>query len=176
MTQHRIRFTARNAAIAFGAALLVLGATGCAASASPDGEASSAADSIEATESAIPAPTASASRSESTAADDEVTCSGFADVQTIMHNAQVALHQDRMSQKEKSAWFSLASRVLGNIPSADEGPVAEALAALKQDFPAVQDLNPTDIGSEEWSVTAGALFDACEAAGFTVIPNAFTGG
>lgn len=173
MTPHRIRFTARHTAIAIGAALLVVGVTGCTAIDSTNDYASSNVDTVEVTE--TPTPT-TPPVSETTAADDEATCSGFADVQTIMHNAESALHQDRMGQKERDAWFSLASRVLGDIPSAAEGPVADALATLKQDFPAVPDLNPTDIGSEEWYATAAALFDACDAAGFTVITNAFTGG
>ncbi|GGD75534.1 hypothetical protein [Microbacterium murale] len=171
MTSLRTRSTARHAAIAIGAALLLVGATGCTAIAGPDDEAS---NTIEAMETATP--TATPPTAETTAADDEATCSGFADIQTILLNADTALHQDRMGQKERNAWYSLASRFLGNIPLADEGPVAEALATLKQDFPAVQDLNPTDIGSEEWYVAAAVLFDACDAAGFTVITNAFTGG
>lgn len=173
MTSLRTRSTARHAAIAIGAALLLVGATGCTAIAGPDDEAS---NTIEAMETPTSTPTATPSTAETTAADDEATCSGFADIQTILLNADTALHQDRMGQKERNAWYSLASRVLGNIPSADEGPVADALATLKQDFPAVQDLNPTDIGSEEWYVAAAVLFDACDAAGFTVITNAFTGG
>lgn len=173
MTPLRTRFTARRAAIAIGAALLLVGATGCTAIVGADDEVS---NTIQATETATPTPTATPSTAETTAADDEATCSGFADIQTILLNADTALHQDRMGQKERNAWYSLASRFLGDIPSADEGPVAEALATLKQDFPAVQDLNPTDIGSEEWYVPAAVLFDACDAAGFTVITNAFTGG
>lgn len=170
MTSLRTRSSARHAAIAIGAALLLVGATGCTAIAGPD----------EALNTPTPTPTATPTATSSTAgtmaADDEATCSGFADIQTILLNADTALHQDRMGQKERNAWYSLASRFLGDIPSADEGPVAEALATLKQDFPAVQDLNPTDIGSEEWYVPAAVLFDACDAAGLTVITNAFTGG
>lgn len=170
MTPLRTRFPARHAALAIGAALLLVGATGCTAIAGPDEASNTATPTLAAT------PTATPSTAETTAADDEATCSGFADIQTILLNADTALHQDRMGQKERNAWYSLASRFLGDIPSADEGPVAEALATLKQDFPAVQDLNPTDIGSEEWYVPAAVLFDACDAAGFTVITNAFTGG
>lgn len=177
MTSLRTRFIARRAAIAVSAALLLVSATGCTAITGTDDEASNTVDIVEATETQTPVTsTATPSTTEMTAADDESTCSGFADIQTILLNADTALHQDRRGQKERNAWYSLASRVLGDIPSADEGPVAEALAALKQDFPAVQDLNPTDIGSDEWYVTAGALMDACDAAGHTVILNAFTGG
>lgn len=81
-----------------------------------------------------------------------------------------------MSQKEKSASFSVASRVLGNIPSAEKGPVSDALAALKAAVPAVEDLNPSNIGSDEWSAPASDLFEARDAAGFEVVANTFTGG
>lgn len=174
MTPFRTRSTARHFAIAVGAALLLVSATGCTAVAGPDEDASNV-DATEVVETPVATPTQTPA--ETTSAADAATCEGFADVQTILFNAETASHQDRMSQKEKGAWFSLASRVLGNVPSADEGPVAEALATLKQEYPAVPDLDSTDMGStEEWYTAAGALMDACDAAGHTVITNAFTGG
>lgn len=107
---------------------------------------------------------------------DEVTCAAFGDVQSILMNAYVAFNEDRMGRQERSGWNALASRVLGNIPSADDGPVAEALAALKEEVPAVQGIDPTNIFSDEGTPTGGELYEACEAAGFPVTLNGFTGG
>ena len=139
-----------------------------------------AATTMHADPSPSPSPTASAApepiSAETTSAQDEVTCEAFADVQTIVHNAQAAFHTDRMGQKELSAWFSLASRVLGNIPSAEEGPVAEALASLQQTVPAVPDLQSSNIVSEDGSVAGKELYEACTATGFEVVINGFTGG
>jgi len=170
MTPFRTRSTARHFAIAVGAALLLVSATGCTAVAGPE-ESESNVDVTEVVQTPPQTP------AETTSAADAATCEAFADVQTILLNAETAFHQERTTEKEKGAWFSLASRVLGNVPSADEGPVAEALATLKQEYPAVPDLDSTDMGSaEEWYTAAGALMDACDAAGHTVITNAFTGG
>lgn len=113
---------------------------------------------------------------ETTAAQDEVTCAAFGDVQTIVTNAYVAFDDDRMGQQEKSGWYALASRVLANIPSADEGPVAEALAALKEEVPAVQGIDPTNIGIDDGTLVGEDLFKACEAGGFEVTMHGFTGG
>lgn len=178
MTPFRTRSTARYSAIAVGAALLLVSATGCTAVAGPDEDASNV-DAVEVVETPVATPTQTPTQppAETTSAAEAATCEAFADVQTILFNAEIAFHQDRMSQKEKGAWFSLASRVLGNVPDADEGPVAEALVTIKQEYPAVPDLDSTDMGStEEWYTAAGALMDACDAAGHTVITNAFTGG
>ncbi|MGV2982253.1 hypothetical protein ACNPNP_00995 [Microbacterium sp. AGC85] len=178
MTPFRTRSTARYSAIVVGAALLLVSATGCTAVAGPE-ESASNVDAVEVVETPVATPTQTPTQTpaETTSAADAATCEGFADVQTILLNAETALHQERMTEKEKGAWFSLASRVLGNVPSADEGPVAEALATLKQEYPAVPDLDSTAMGSaEEWYTAAGALMDACDAAGHTVIANAFTGG
>ena len=79
-----------------------------------------------------------------------------------------------MGQQERSGWYALASRVLGNIPSADEGPVAEALAALKEEVPAVQDIGQTNFGTPGGPVFGADLYKACEAAGFEVILRGFT--
>ena len=113
---------------------------------------------------------------ETTSAEDEVTCAAFGDVQTIVHNAYVAFGEDRMGRQERSGWNALASRVLGNIPSADEGPVAEALAALKETVPAASGIGPSNIISEEGTLVGQELHEACKAARFEVILNGFTGG
>lgn len=125
-----------------------------------------------ATTSTVPEPAPAAT----TAAMDEVTCAAFGDVQTILMNAYVAFNEDRMGRQERSGWNALASRVLGNIPSADEGPVAEALAALKEEVPAAQGIDSTNIFIDEGAPAGGDLYEACEAAGFQVVINGFTGG
>ena len=93
-----------------------------------------------------------------------------------MQNARVAFDEDRMGRQERSGWNALASRVLGNIPSADEGPVAEALAALKEEVPAAPGIGPSNIVAEEGTLIGQELFEACKAAGFEVTLNGFTGG
>lgn len=113
---------------------------------------------------------------ETTAAPDEVTCEAFGDVVDILGNVDVAFNEDRMGQQEKSGWYALASRVLANIPSADEGPVADALAALKQEVPAVQGAGRVNFGTPHGPVFGVDLYKACKAAGFEVTLNGFTGG
>lgn len=151
-----------------GLALATLTLAGCTATTTPQ----AAGPSPKPTVSATPEPASA----ETTAAQDEVTCAAFGDVQTIVTNAYVAFDEDRMGQQEKSGWYALASRVLGNIPSADEGPVAEALAALKEEVPAVQGIDPTNIGIDDGTLVGEDLFKACEAGGFEVPMNGFTGG
>lgn len=127
-----------------------------------------------------PTPTVSAAPEpaslETTAAPDKVTCAAFGDVVDILGNVDVAFNEDRMGQQEKSGWYALASRVLANIPSADEGPVADALAALKQEVPAVQGTGRVNFGTPGGPVFGADLYKACKAAGFEVVLNGFTGG
>lgn len=153
---------------AFAALVLATAAlAGCTATAEPQADLSP-----KTVASTTPEPASA----ETTSAQDEVTCSAFGDVQTIVTNAYVAFNEDRMGRQERSGWNALASRVLGNIPSADEGPVAEALAALKEEVPAVPGIDPTNIISDEGTLVGQDLFRACEAAGFEVILSGFTGG
>lgn len=101
----------------------------------------------------------------------------MSDVSTILHNAQAAFYSDRMTQGELNGWAALASRVLGNIPSADEGRVADALTDVKEAVPAVEDpLGPSNIISQEWNAAGAELLAACEAAGFPVYATGFVGG
>lgn len=166
------RYAQRGAVIA-ASALLVLGVAGCTAPAEPSSGVSVSADvAAVAEESPSPTPTSP----ETTSVADETTCAAFGDVTTILFNAEIAFRQDRMELQEKGGWYSLASRVLGNIPAADAGPVAEALAALKTAVPANPEVNSTNFDTDEGRAAVGAMHDACEAAGFQVAINAFTGG
>lgn len=108
-----------------------------------------------------------------TAAPDEVTCAAFGDVVTILSNVDVAVHEDRMGQQEK---YALASRVLANVPSADSGPVAEALAAVKAEVSPAQGVERVTFGKPGGPVFGADLYEACKAAGFEVVLNGFTGG
>lgn len=155
-----------------GALLVLLGITGCTADGGP-GDGSASAESA-ATES----PTATPTAEPASTADDEVTCNAFGDVQTILHNAQAAFYDERMTQRELDGWAALASRVLGTIPAAEDGRVADALAAVKEAVPAVQaPLGSSNIISpREWEAPGAELLAACEAAGFPVITNGFIGG
>lgn len=127
-----------------------------------------------------PKPTASAApepaSAVTTAAPDEVTCAAFGDVVTILGNVDVALNEDRMGQQEKNGWYALASRVLANVPSADAGPVAEALAAVKAEVPPAQGVERVTFGKPGGAVFGADLYEACRAAGFEVVLNGFTGG
>ena len=163
--------TAKLAPVLAALALAVTALAGCTATAPAAADPPPTATSTR-TVSAAPEPASA----ETPAAPDEVTCAAFGDVVAILGNVDVAFHEDRMGQQERSGWYALASRVLGNIPSADEGPVAEALAALKEEVPAVQDIGPTNFGTPGGPVFGADLYKACEAAGFEVILLGFTGG
>lgn len=171
MTLLRSRRSVHCTALATGAVLVLLGASGCTAVGSA-ATGSASAESTLVTE--TPAPEQAGP--ESTAAEDEITCAAYGDVQTIVHNAYVAFSEGRMGQQEKDGWYALASRVLGNIPSADSGQVAESLAALQEAVPAVPDLRATNIGSPDVVIPGVPLPEACKEAGFEVYTNAFTGG
>lgn len=171
MTSLRTPRTVQRAAIAAGAVLVLLGTAGCTASVEPEPSNSENAVVIEM---ASPGPTPSAA--ESTAAEDEVTCAAYGDVLTILSNAQIGFFEDRMGKTEKDGWFAIASRVLGNIPSAESGPVADALATLKEDVPAVPDIDKTNFISPNVAVPGAPLGEACREAGFEVSVHGFTGG
>lgn len=164
----------RTAKLSTTLAALALAATalaGCTATAPAAVQTSEApAPSSTPTVSAAPAST------ETTAAQDQVTCAAFGDVVTIAGNVYVAFNEGRMGQQEKSGWYALATRVLASVPSADEGPVAEALAAVKAEVPAVQGIDPTSISAPGGPAFGADLYEACKAAGFEVVSSGFTGG
>lgn len=138
--------------------------TGCASSANLGDETSTAQPST-----ATPTPTPT-----STAGDDEVTCAALGDVRTILYNARAAFETDRMSQDELNLWADLASRVLSNTPSADDGPIAEAVGAVKEAAPDGQSLLAAfALGAHDPTADLAA---SCEAAGFAVVMSGFVGG
>lgn len=149
----------------YGAAgVFVLGIlAGCTATPSVAGDTSSAPHS------STPTP-----MSTSTAADDERTCAALGDVRTILFNARAAFSTDRMTQDELNQWANLASRVLGNIPSADHGPIADAVETMKATAPDGQSLlGSFSAGGQD---PTDDLADACEDAGFSVVMSGFVGG
>jgi hypothetical protein len=161
----------RRVAVSIGGTLVVLGASGCIASTDPS---DAAAASSEAVETATPVPSTPTAAATSTT--DEETCKAFGDVLTIMHNTEAAVRDGRMGEQERLGWYRLATRVQDNVPSADEGPVAEALAALKQAAPAIPpvELGTPGIGSDAWNVAD--LGEACAAAGSELVTEGFVGG
>ena len=133
-------------------------------------------EGASATPSAAASASPSAAASPSTADQDEVTCEAFADVQTILLNSHVAFTQDRMTAAEENGWTSLASRVLNTIPAADEGPVAEALAAAKAAVPPTEGVEGADFTSEEARDAVNDVYTACQNAGIEVAMDGFVGG
>ncbi|QEW03027.1 hypothetical protein [Microbacterium lushaniae] len=112
----------------------------------------------------------------STVTDIE-TCEAFTDVSTILQNAGAALHEGRMSQKEYDGWMRLATRVLDRVPTRGEGAVSDAVAALKAEYPPIPAgaQGATSIGNPGPN-TAPSPADACEAAGYQIFAEGFTGG
>jgi hypothetical protein len=109
---------------------------------------------------------------------DEDTCSGYADVITIMNNTEAAVSSGRMSADEQQGWLRLATRVQDRIPSANEGPIAVALTELKDAAPAIPSgsVHVPGIRSDEWMTAASSLREACDAAGYEVTSEGFVGG
>ena len=171
MTLLRSRCSVHHTVLAAGAVLVLLGASGCAAVGSAETGSANAESSLV-TESPTPEPASP----ESTEAADEITCAAYGDVVTILHNAQTAYFEDRMTQQELDGWFAVASRVLGNIPAAETGTVSEALAALQEAVPPVPDLRKTNFPFPDVDLPGVELSEACSEAGFEIAINAFTGG
>lgn len=99
-------------------------------------------------------------------------------MQTILHNVQSAFYSERMGQDELDQWAALALRILHNIPAADDGRVADALAVVQDAATDPQSLlTPSDILlSAEEGAPGAELLAGCEAAGFTVVTTGFVGG
>lgn len=155
----------RRRAAVLGALLVALTATGCVSSARAGDTNTSDGDGAEAS-------TASVSWT------DEDTCTTFGDVLTIMNNAGAAVADGRMDGQEEQGWLRLATRVQDRISSASEGPVAEALVALKEAAPAIPAGSAEDsaIGSEEWMRAGTEFREACTSAGYEVVSEGFVGG
>lgn len=172
MTHSRPGHRSRRFAVILASAFILASATGCSAS----GDVTNSG-STEQPVTATETPTSGAT-AESTAADDERTCAGVGDVQTILHNVQSAFYSERMGQDELDQWAALALRILHNIPAADDGQVADALAVVQDAATEPQSLlTPSDILlSAEEGAPGAELLAACEAAGFTVVTTGFVGG
>lgn len=114
---------------------------------------------------------------ESTEVTDVESCEAFVDVLTILQNANAGLHDGRMGQQEYDGWMRLATRVLDRVPERGEGPVSDAIVALKQAAPAIPAgaMGSTDLGTPKWA-NAAPLADLCSAAGYDLFAEGFTGG
>lgn len=148
-------------------ALLVLVTSGCSNASAAPAATSTAAE-----------PTAESSAAPEAAATDEESCAGFGDVMTILHNVGAAVHEQRMSEREREGWYGLATRVLDRVPASGEGVISDALAAMKKAAPPVGiDGGATStIESEAWNAAGEDLREACEAAGHEVVAEGFIGG
>ncbi|WP_108251359.1 hypothetical protein [Planctomonas deserti] len=160
------QFLATRAVLAMCAVTVVVGISGCAA------------DSAGSTTGAgAPAPTP-APVSTAPIVTDVETCEAFTDVSTILLNGTVALREGRMTQREFNGWMRLATRVLDRVPTRGEGAVSEAVAALKAAAPPIPSGSDgaTSIGDAEWNATATSPAAACDAAGYQLFAEGFTGG
>ena len=150
------------------AAVVLLG--GCSA----DGD----AEAMPAASSELPQPAPATSSSIEVVRDD-VTCTGFSDVMTIVENADIGVRDGRMDPQEQQGWYGLATRGLERVPSGGDGAVGRAVADLQEIAPAVALGAGTEvvgIGSAEWHSATEALGDACRDAGVELTIGVFTGG
>ncbi len=122
------------------------------------------------------APASSAFPSSAVVTDQE-SCEAFGDVSTILQNANIGLHDGRMTQQEYAGWLRLATRVLDRVPTSGKGAVSESIATLKELAPAIPagTTGATGIGNAEW-YAAAPLADACSEAGAELSADSFTGG
>ncbi|MGN8025761.1 hypothetical protein [Microbacterium sp. 22242] len=123
------------------------------------------------------ATTAGPDRTASPAAIDKVTCETYSDMLTILQNTDSSFYRGAIVPQERTGWYDLAFRVIGRAPSAGEGSVAAALAALKQFRPPMNTASSTpDATSSKWNNASQALADACKAEGLPYSGEAFVGG
>lgn len=164
ISQSRLRLR-RFPAIA-GAGVLLLLASGCATTSAASGSPTPSADET------VPVETSTAQTT------DEDTCLGYADVVTMMTNAQAAATDGRMSDPELQGWLRLATRVQDGISSTGEGPISDALGAVKVAAPALPPGSTETPGllSDQWMTAATDLREACDAAGYDVSIESFVGG
>lgn len=120
--------------------------------------------------SAVPTPAGSVT--------DEVTCTAFGDVLTIVGNVDVARREGRMEEPEQQGWYGLATRVLDRIPTRGEGAVSDAIGALQELAPATAQgvVGTPGFGTAEWIRGTQALASACADAGAETTVEGFTGG
>lgn len=169
MTAARTRIPSRILVTA-GAALVLMGVSGCSAGTVPSHAEPSVKPSATAT-SPSPDPTASV------AAIDKVSCETYSDMLTILQNSDYAFHNNGISPRERDGWYALAFRVIGRAPSAGEGPVATALTTLKTIHPPMMTESSTpDPTSRAWGDASQALAAACKAEGLPYWAEGFVGG
>jgi hypothetical protein len=116
--------------------------------------------------------------SSASSTTDEVTCLAFADVLTVVANADAGIRDGRLEVQEQDGWYRLATRVLDRVPSSGDGAVSDAVAALQEVAPAIRlgASRATGIGSVQWDTADRALAEACADAGVEMAVEMFTGG
>lgn len=145
---------------------------------------SGCAESADAGAAPLPEPVVESSAPEPAPApaeanDDAALCTAYGDVLTIVENADIALDDGRMEPQEHTGWHTLATRVLGRIPSTGEGSVHSAVADLQEVAPAVPagSIGAAEgIRSPEWYAAEEALSAACDELGTPIAISMFTGG
>jgi hypothetical protein len=121
---------------------------------------------------------ATEAESEPSTVTDAETCEALVDVVTIQFNADLAVHEDRMTSQEQQRWYILATHVLDRVPTRGKGPVSEAVAGLKAAAPPVPfgAMETSRIGSEEWGAAYIPVMESCRNAGSEIATWSFTGG
>lgn len=110
---------------------------------------------------------------------DAAICTAFADVYTVIWNADVALEEGRIAEQEHLGWYALTTRILDRLPSNGDSDVRTAIAGLKEAAPVINSggyAESTGVGSESWNAALGKLGSACEAVSITLSGEMFTGG
>lgn len=170
VTCHRRRWTSpcRRGVVGSVALVTALTLTGCA---TPSGAATTAVP-------AAPTPTPTQTSSERETVTDAETCSAIGDVLSITFNTELAVRQERMSSHEQEGWYRLATRVLDRVPTRGEGPVSEAVAALREVAPPLElaAYGTAAVGSDEWNAVTARAHEACADAGSEIATTSFTGG
>lgn len=156
--------------ITVGAAVVLVGISGCTAGTVTTDREPSTRPSATAT-SPAPSPTATP------AATDKVACDTYSDMLTILHNTDYSFYRGAISPQERTGWYSLAFRVIGHAPAVGEGPVAKALTTLQSIQPSMQtDSTTQDPATVAWGEASQALAAACQAEGLPTGAQGFVGG
>ena len=131
------------------------------------------------TEATIAAQQPSVETPRADAPEDVAACAAFADVMTIVENADLGLADGRMATQEHDGWFALATRVLDRLPSSGDSAVQRAIGELQEAAPAAApgtSADPTGVGSPQWQSAQALLDTACADLGTPLAIDVFTGG
>lgn len=167
----------RVLAVAVGSIAVAVLASGCVAEAEATDADATPTATVSATASNA-SPSASASAASASSVADAETCEAYGDVLTIITTAENGRLTERMPPQEYNGWLRLATRILDRVPVSGEGQVTEAIRTLQEIAPPVPlgTDGPSQIGTEEWWLANGPLYEACDAAGTAVSADSYIGG